>query len=179
MTPNSLNRNNSKWPKVQIFFILDLFLTKCVRCCFSWFFNQTVKNSNCLWWCFFLFSGPLGFIYVLYDSQTTNRSAAEGEGCLQRESCFLPIGRRGVIYDSLPHSNALFIAVRKVLRRIFQASLRDKRSKGYFVRHMFTLCVCNVWSVLLNKWWNGCNYLVYFRLFYQIVHLWLNLCAYC
>ncbi len=31
MTPESLNRNNSKWPEVIILFILDLFLTKFLK----------------------------------------------------------------------------------------------------------------------------------------------------
>jgi hypothetical protein len=31
MTPKTLNRNNSKWPEVKIFIIIDLFFTKCAR----------------------------------------------------------------------------------------------------------------------------------------------------
>ncbi len=31
MTPKNLNIKNSKWPEIKIFFILDLFLTKCVE----------------------------------------------------------------------------------------------------------------------------------------------------
>jgi hypothetical protein len=31
MTPDTLNRNNSIWPEVNIFFTLNLFLTKGVR----------------------------------------------------------------------------------------------------------------------------------------------------
>jgi hypothetical protein len=31
MTPQILNRKNSKWPEVRILFVLDLFLTKCKR----------------------------------------------------------------------------------------------------------------------------------------------------
>jgi hypothetical protein len=96
-----------------------------------------------LWWCFCVFR-PAG-IHILYDYQTTNRNAAGGGGL-----------SKGVLLSSTGF----------LLRRIFQASLRNKRSKGYFVRHLFTLCAWNVRSVQLNKWWNGCNYLVYFRLFY-------------
>jgi hypothetical protein len=44
MTPKTLNRNSSKWSEVKIFFILDLFLTKCVRIISC--YKMLSKNSN-------------------------------------------------------------------------------------------------------------------------------------
>jgi hypothetical protein len=63
LTPETLKRYNSKWPEVNIFFILNLFLTKYIKITvyldkgfnnkkFSQFFNQNVRASTCLWWCF-------------------------------------------------------------------------------------------------------------------------------
>jgi hypothetical protein len=57
-----------------------------------------------------VYSGQPG---VIYDSQAANRSAAGGRG-LSREFSVLPIGLLGVIYDSQPHSYALFFIAAQV-----------------------------------------------------------------
>jgi hypothetical protein len=61
--------------------ILELYLIKGIyqKIYFRQFFNQNLKASTCLWWCFCIFQ-PAG---RLYDSQATNRSVA-GEGGLSQ-----------------------------------------------------------------------------------------------
>jgi hypothetical protein len=74
--------------------------------CFRGFFNQKVRVSICLWWCF-VYSGWLG---VIYDSQATNRSAL-GRGFSQ---LVLPA------FSWSPGSHFLLLAAR--LRTFLQPS---------------------------------------------------------
>jgi hypothetical protein len=82
MTSKTLSRCNSKWSEVKIFFILHLFLAKCVTIASFVSFKKILSKSALLG------SFPI----------------QEGS---QRESSLLPIGRLGEIYDSHPHSKAL------------------------------------------------------------------------
>jgi hypothetical protein len=88
MTPETLYRNNPKWPEVKIL---------------QRFSNQKVKVSTSCGGVF-VYYGRLG---VIYDFQATNGSATGGGGS-HRASTLLPIGQLGVIYTSQPHSYALF-----------------------------------------------------------------------
>jgi hypothetical protein len=98
MTPETLSRNNSKWPKVKILFIPDLFLTKCIRInskdfyqkmLFYAIFQPKSKSFHLL---------VVVFLCILADWESYMISrrpigAQPGRGS-HRESSLLPIGRR-------------------------------------------------------------------------------------
>jgi hypothetical protein len=96
---------SQKFKKIQlkmdssknIYFNLDLVLTKCIRiisckrflsrkCCFRRFFNKKLRPSTYMWWCFCLFQ-PVDS-HILYDFQATNSSAPGGAGTLTGSPLF-------------------------------------------------------------------------------------------
>jgi hypothetical protein len=109
MTPKTLKRNISKWLKVKIIFILNLFLTNVLelylvddffkKCWLAIF--QSKSESFHLYVVVFLWCIPANW-ESKYDSHATNRSAVAGGGS-HRESSLLPIGSLSVIYDSQTH----------------------------------------------------------------------------
>jgi hypothetical protein len=64
--------------------------------CLRQFFNQKVKTSTCFWWHFCVFLSVGSHVWLPGDQQ----GYARGGGDPRRESCRLPIGWLGVIYDS-------------------------------------------------------------------------------
>ncbi len=71
MTPKILNRYKSKWIEVKIFFILYLFLTKCVRIISSWvrFFILSQKPAlGGQYWSFWLENRLGHSLSLLYGS---------------------------------------------------------------------------------------------------------------
>jgi hypothetical protein len=85
MAPETLNRNNSKWPEVKIIFIIDLFATNVLELYLvkDFYFKNAVlgefsiKKYKLPKVCggVSAYSGRLG---VIYDSKANNGSAAGG-----------------------------------------------------------------------------------------------------
>ncbi len=120
MTPETLNRNKSKWPELRILFksrdllylqnVLELYLVKDFyfkNSCFRRFFNLKVKASICLWWCFCEFGRLESYITPRWP-----KGVRRDKGGSHRESSLLPIGHLEVICDPQLHGYALFLAIR-------------------------------------------------------------------
>ncbi len=66
------------------------------KSCFKWFFNQKVKLSTGVWWCFCVLRLAGSHLWL----PSNQKECGRGRGGSHRESSLLFIGRLRIIYDS-------------------------------------------------------------------------------